>query len=99
MKSGYKIYWSDNALNELKNTIEYLEQNFSDKEIKRLVQKLEHTIQLLSKNPHIFPESEFKNIHRAVVLKYNSLYYRIKGNKIEILSFFSNRQSPNKRKI
>lgn len=97
MKNGYKIFWTENALNELAKTIEYLEENFTDKEIKKLAQKIESTTALLSKNPTIFPKSEY--IHRVVILKHNTLYYRIKGETVEILSFFSNRQSPTKIKL
>lgn len=85
MKNGYKILWTENALNELAKTIEYLEENFTDKEIKKLTQKIESTTALLSKNPTIFPKSEFKDIHRVVILKHNTLYYRIKGETVEIL--------------
>ena len=99
MKNGYKILWTENALNELAKTIEYLEENFTDKEIKKLAQKIESTTALLSKKPTIFPKSEFKDIHRVVILKHNTLYYRIKGETVEILSFFSNRQSPTKIKL
>lgn len=98
MKSGYDIVWTPNALKELDQTIEYLEKNFSEKEIKMLANKIESTISLISKNPNFFPVSENHNIHKAVLLKYNSMYYRVKNENIEILSFFSNRQSPNKRK-
>jgi hypothetical protein len=34
MKSGYKVLWTDHALNELEKTIEYLETDFSEKELK-----------------------------------------------------------------
>lgn len=44
MKNGYNIFWTQNALNELQRTIAYLEEHFSDKEIKRLVQKTESII-------------------------------------------------------
>ncbi len=33
MKSGYKIYWTDYALNELEKTIEFLEENWIEKEM------------------------------------------------------------------
>jgi hypothetical protein len=39
MKSGYKIFWTDYAIDELEKTIEYLQLNFSEKELKRLAQK------------------------------------------------------------
>ncbi|WP_407481559.1 type II toxin-antitoxin system RelE/ParE family toxin [Elizabethkingia meningoseptica] len=99
MKNGYKIFWSQNALDELTKTIEYLEINFSEKELRKLALKLEDVIESISKSPNIYPESDYKKIHRAVILKFNTLYYRVKGNNIEILSFFSNRQNPEKRKM
>ncbi|MDO5523824.1 MAG: type II toxin-antitoxin system RelE/ParE family toxin [Bacteroidia bacterium] len=99
MKSGYKIHWTAHALDELNQTIRYLEENFSDKEIQKLAQKIENTAKLISQNPRLFPKSDKKNVHKVVILKFNTLYYRIKSDYIEILSFFSNRQNPRKRKI
>jgi len=99
MKNGYKILWTENALDELAKTIDYLEKNFTDKEIKKLAIKIESIVALLSKNPTIFSKSEFKDVYSVVILKYNTLYYRLKGNTVEILSFFSNRQSPTKTKL
>ena len=99
MKSGYKILWTDHALNELKKTIEYLEMNFSEKELKRLAQKIESTTELISQNPKLFTKSDKKEVFRVTILKFNTMYYRIKEDTIEILSFFSNRQNPDKLEI
>lgn len=100
MKSGYEILWTDNALNELAKTIIYLEENWTEKELKTLALKLEHTLNLISRNPFLFQISDSKKeIRRAVVLTLNTLYYQIKENKVEVLSFFSNRQNPNKRRL
>ena len=99
MRSGYKILWTDNALEELDNTIKYLEGNFTRKELERLSQKIENIVSLISQNPRLFSKSEKKDIYRVTILKFNTMYYRIKGDNIEILSFFSNRQNPKKRKL
>ena len=99
MKSGYKILWTENALEELERTLEYLERNFTRKELERLSEKIESTVSLISQNPFLFSKSDKKNIHRVVILKYNTMYYQLKDESIEILSFFSNRQNPKKRKI
>lgn len=98
MKSGYEILWAPHALNELQNTIEYLENNFSKKEIRKLAEKIELTMELISQNPDLFPKSKKKDIYKAIILKYNTVYYRKSLSTIEILSFFSNRQSPKKNK-
>lgn len=100
MKNGYKILWTDNALNELEKTIKYLEENWTKKELTALALKLENILILISENPLLFQSSGIKkDLRRAVILKYNTLYYRLKEDKIEIISFFSNRQNPNKRKL
>ena len=57
MKSGYKILWSDHAIFELKETIEYLENKWTEKELRTFSAKLGHTIELISKSPEIFPIS------------------------------------------
>ncbi len=100
MTNGYKILWTDFALTELEKTIEYLQENWTDKEIRNLAIEIEETISLISHNPNLFQSSELKKeIRRAVVAKHNTLYYRIKNDTVEIISFFSNRQSPKKRKL
>lgn len=78
MESGYRILWTNHAISELKETTEYLESNWTEKELRMFAAKLDHTIELISKMPEIFPESfEKKNIRKAVVEKHNNLYYRI----------------------
>ena len=100
MANGYKILWTDFALSELENTIEYLEENWTERELRNLAVEIEETLNLLSHNPNLFQKSDIKKeIRRVVVAKHNTLYYRINNNSIEIISFFSNRQSPKKRKL
>jgi plasmid stabilization system protein ParE len=100
MKNGYKILWTNHALKELEDTISYLEEKWTDKELQNLAIKMEETLLLISHNPNLFQVSEVKkDIRRVVVLTYNTLYYRVKNNQIEIISFFSNRQNPKKRKL
>lgn len=41
MKNGYKILWTDFALQELKKTISYLEENWTPTEIQNLAIKIE----------------------------------------------------------
>jgi plasmid stabilization system protein ParE len=100
MESGYKIFWTDNALNELENTFEYLETNFTYIELNFLAKEIDKIVSLISMNPKLFPESEIKiGIRKVVVAKYNTMYYSLNNNTIEIISFFSNRKSPTKLKL
>ena len=100
MGNGYKILWTDHALNELESTFEYLETNFTERELINLSEEIENVTYLISQNPKLFQESDYKkDVRKAVVMKFNSMYYRIINNTIEILSFFSNRQNPDKIKL
>ena len=100
MENGYKILWTDFALKELEKTIEYLEENWTEKELRNLAENIEEKLALISQNPNLFQVSNYKKeIRRVVILKYNTLYYRVTNEQIEIISFFSNRQSPKKRKL
>ncbi len=100
MKNGYKILWTDFALKELEDTIKYLEEYWTEKELQNLALNIEETLKLISQNPELFQVSEIKkDIRRAIILSHNTLYFRVKNNQIEIISFFSNRQNPKKRKL
>ncbi|GLU44983.1 type II toxin-antitoxin system RelE/ParE family toxin [Allomuricauda sp. NBRC 101325] len=100
MASGYKVFWTQNAITELTGIIAYLEVNWTEREIRNFFGSLDHTIELISKNPELFQLSKNKkDIRRAVIAKYTSLYYLTKSDSVEILSLFSNRQSPDKIKL
>ncbi len=100
MKTGYKVVWTEHALGELRQTVSYLELNFSEHEVQQLANKVESVLGLIATQPSMFPESSRrKGVRRAVILRFNSLYYRVKDRQIEILSFFSNRQDPKKTKL
>ncbi|TMU54851.1 type II toxin-antitoxin system RelE/ParE family toxin [Flagellimonas algicola] len=100
MTSGYKILWSNHALSELKQTLNYLETKWTVKELRAFSSKLDHVITLISKDPNLFPVASTKKlIHRAVVDKNNTLYYCVEKEVVQIVSLFSTRQDPDKKRI
>lgn len=99
MKSGYKIIWTDFASDELANTFIYLENDFSEKHVINLANEIERIINLISENPLLFVKVYDQEIRRVAILKYNNLNYKINEDSVEIISFFSNRQSPEKQKL
>lgn len=100
MTNTYKIFWSDESLKNLDSIINYLEHNWTEKEIKKFLNHLHKRIQLISKNPLIFPSTQkSRNIRKSVLNKQTSIIYRFSDNRIEILSIFDNRQNPDRLKI
>lgn len=69
------------------------------KETEKLGDEIERILPVIIHNPAVFPLSDKGKVRKATILKYNAMYYRIVENEIQILSFFSNRQNPDSRKI
>lgn len=95
MSNGYSIKWTEKALNELKETLNYLKERWTSREVERLSIELESTLTFISENPYLFQQTNEQNVRRAVILKYNSLFYLVNSSRheISILSFKNNRKS------
>lgn len=97
MKNTYKIIWSDEALRNLKAIIEYLEINWTPKEIRKFALLLEKSLKLVVSNPLSFPQIKHPNkLRKMVISKQISIFYQTTENQIRIVSIFDNRQSPSK---
>lgn len=96
---AYKIIWSPKAIDTFEKAIDYLQNYWTDKQIKYFVERTEKTVYLLSTNPYIFRGSEKENLHEAIITKHNLLLYQIalKEKTIELLAFFDTRQNPKKK--
>ena len=92
MENGYRILWTDHALDELSDTYDYLEKHFTEREMRKLSIELDKILTLISRKPKLFALSKFVGLRRVVVKKHNTLYYRVNLDYVEIISFFSNRQ-------
>jgi plasmid stabilization system protein ParE len=94
------IEWTIHAKNELDALYDYLENNWSDREIIRFSRLLDKKLSIINNLPLIYPAYEDnKYVRRCVVSRQVSLYYQIITNRIIILSLFDNRQSSNKLNI
>jgi hypothetical protein len=92
-----EIIWSSKARISFFQVLEYLDQNWTKKEIIQFFSRVELVIHTLQKNPLIFPVSiKNKEIRKAFVDKNNSLFYQVDHHKkqIYLLTFFDNRQNP-----
>jgi len=92
-----QIFWSPDARNDFVNILEYLNKHWGKQGVLNFINRTEQVLQLISDNPLLFISSEKKpSVHRCVVVKQISLFYRINNNKIELLRFWDNRMDPEK---
>jgi plasmid stabilization system protein ParE len=97
MKNIYKLIWSDEALENLKNIIAYLENHWTSREISKFVKLLDKKMDLIKANPHQFPKSErYGTYRKSVLTKHTTIYYEINDFEVNIISLFDNRRNPNR---
>jgi len=85
------IDWTDLALKDYHENIDYLLREWSEKEALSFIDDVEAVLFELKKGNLEFKESNYNNIRECVVCKQISLYYKhIDKNKIELLRFWNN---------
>ena len=97
-----EVIWSERARITYFQVLNYLENNWSSHEIVRFINRTEAVIKAIKKNPGIYvPAVKQRNIRRAVIDKNNSFFYQVDEKKkiIFLLTFFDNRQNPQKWKV
>lgn len=100
MESNNEIIWSSEAKDDLENITDYLMVNWGIDVTSRFLLHTEKIIGRIAINPKQFPIfSRHKRIRKCVLTKQNSIFYRVKVGKVEIVRIFDTRQNPNKLKI
>jgi plasmid stabilization system protein ParE len=94
---AYKIIWLPTAEKRFNQVIVYLEKHWTAKEIETFIRKTNDVVAILSVSPLTFRKSTSKKIHEVLVTKHNLLLYRVKGKRVELLTFFDTRQHPAKK--
>ena len=95
-----RIIWSPSAENDLEKIADYLFENWNAKTAIQFISLVDHLVELISKNPKLFPQinSELK-VRKCVITKHNSIFYRLSEKQIDILRIFDTRQNPEKLKL
>ena len=94
-----KVRWTPTSKITYLKVIAYLDEFWTTRELQNFVDTVENIISQIADEPLMFEAScKKKNIRKGFVTKHNTLYYRIKPRKkeIELLTFWDNRQNPDK---
>lgn len=92
-----KIVWTPRAVTGLDTVLEYLENEWTYREILNLETRLSALLKQISLQPQLFPPTvEVQNLRKALVDKNNYIIYRwnTKREVIEIINFRGTKQKP-----
>jgi plasmid stabilization system protein ParE len=86
------IYYTDKAISGLIGIKEYLLKYFTQREVDRFYTMLRSFEKVVSVFPELYPVSaQNKVIHRAVLSKQLSVFYRASKSKISVIAIIDNR--------
>ena len=90
-----KIVLTKRATDSLENLFQYLENEWSIKVRNEFIKKFENAVYQIRKFPEVAPASkEIPNLHRYILTKQTSLFYRVDKTSITIITVFDNRMNP-----
>lgn len=94
------VRYSLRARHEEIELLEYVVRKFGQQKAKEIYNGIEKTLDLISEAPEMYRESNRrKGLRKCAFSKQTSIYYRIKDDHIEIVSFRPNRKDPKKYNV
>jgi len=99
MDSEWNVMWTKRAQGNYFSILDYLSENWTQKEINQFINRVELVIKTIRRNPHLFNASTVnKKVRKAFIDKNNSLFYSLNTyeRKIVLLTLYDNRQDPKK---
>lgn len=89
--TGTDIIWSNEALDSLDHTLEYVFEEWGINPVLDLQEEIERLIIAIGNNKKLCPDSKVIGLRKCVLSKQTSLVYKIVKSKLEIVAFLDNR--------
>jgi len=90
-----KLVWSELAKFDYWSNIDYLLEDFGEKEASSFISRVEETLIRIVRTPELFPHSDYKNLQYVVIVRKITLFYRVKDEEvIELIRFWNNTRDP-----
>jgi plasmid stabilization system protein ParE len=94
---GYKVVWTRRAEAGYKRIVDYLLENWTEREVRNFLAETRKFISLLEKNPGLLEQSKSrKNLYRGPLNRLTIVTYRLRPRlkRIELVNVRSARQKP-----
>lgn len=89
-----QILWSEDAVNDYHENIEYLLKEWSEKVASQFIDEVDVVLEIIKLNPKIYPKTDYKSICRAVIRKQITLFYQRKKDVVYLVRFWNNYKDP-----
>lgn len=96
---SYPVAWSPRSKITYYNILSYLEEKWTNKEINAFIGRTEEVIEFVKANPFLYAYSKESDTYKSVLTKQITLFYRVKGDGVELLIFWDTRQDSSKLKL
>ncbi len=98
MADSGDVQWTTRSLRNAQKIRKYLSTHFSEKEVNRFDELLRSFEKNVSNFPHLYPKSQkFPQLRRAVLHKFTSVFYTVRGTKIVVIAMQDNREKGPKK--
>ncbi|MFN3445325.1 MAG: type II toxin-antitoxin system RelE/ParE family toxin [Bacteroidia bacterium] len=94
-----EIYWTQEAIDSFNKIIDYLETNWTEREVNGFMDTFKRKLSLLEKDNVLFKNSIKRGYREILITKHNWLIYRVRNNKLELILLWDTRQNPKKKRI
>ena len=75
MVSEYKIFWTNEAIENLESILDYLKHRWTQREVDNFKNSLSKQISLIEQNPNLFPISQINpRLRKAVLSKQTTIF-------------------------
>ena len=94
MDFDYKVYWTNKSINNLESILNYLKENWTQRDIENFRNRLSKQIRLIKQNPYLFPVSQYNSrLRKAVLSKKVTVFYEVSGQIIYLILLFNIKQN------
>lgn len=95
MANKRQVIWSLESSRKVQSIIEYLLDEWGEKEAKVFLKRLKKFENLVVEHPQLYPASQAdENLRKAVITKFQSVIYKIDDDSIRVLTILDHRQKP-----
>jgi len=97
-----KVLWTPEAEETFEQIIDNLILYWTQKELNSFLEQTENVLSFIEQNPCLYKSTQKnKQVRKGFINKLVTVFYRVdsENKQIEILSFWNNRQDPDKNKF